>query len=369
MKVLILMPSRFFGGPEIQTLQAIAELKARHSIDFIVAVFPAGNTKTAQNPMVLRAEQAGFEALEFVHSFNYDLIGAHLKVRELVRRANPDVVCSMGYKANLITAGLRELPTLAVVHGWTGAPNSVRFFEALDRGTLRFHRAVGYVSPSQKEPILKLGVPEDRLFWLTNALDLRALPPPADRAKLRESLGLKADTSLLGSVGRLSSEKAQRFLIEAFAQIKDQRRDLHLVLVGDGPEDGRLKAQAERLGVKSRTHFLGLRPDGGRIVGALDVVALPSLTEAMPVVALEACAYKIPMVASRVGALPEILLDGEAGWLVAPGDVTALARSITEALADSGRKAARSFQNLADRFTIDQQIDAWLAALKRSLED
>ena len=141
------------------------------------------------------------------------------------------------------------------------------------------------------------------------------------------------------------------------------------MLVGDGPEEGeRLKAMARELGLGSRVHFTGLRADGAQLVGALDVIALPSLTEAMPVVALEAAAYKIPMVSSRVGAMPQILLEGEAGWLIAPGDVGGLAQSIKQAFSDSGRKAAKSYQNLLENFTIERQIDAWCAALKRCLK-
>jgi glycosyltransferase involved in cell wall biosynthesis len=370
MKALLLMPSRFFGGPETQTLQAARELK-RRGVDFAFAVFPAGNRATGENPMVLEARKAGFEAFEFVQRFNYDLPSAFLKIRALVSSLRPDVVCSIGYKANLLTAFLSDRPTLAIVHGWTGSAPRLKLFEALDQRTLKRHTAVGYVSPSQLAKISALGVPDGRALRLTNALDAASLPPALDRAEFRRSLGLTPGAKLVGAVGRLSPEKGQRFLVEAFAALHRERpdSDRSLILVGDGPDETTLRALVAERGLGERTRFLGLRADGARIVGALDVLVLPSLTEAMPVVALEACAYRTPIVSSAVGAMPEILRDGAAGWLAAPGDPAALARGIAEALGDAGRKAEAARANLLARYTVEKQAEAWLEALRLCVKE
>jgi glycosyltransferase involved in cell wall biosynthesis len=127
----------------------------------------------------------------------------------------------------------------------------------------------------------------------------------------------------------------------------------------------------ETLGLAQDVTFMGLRADGQQIIGALDALALPSFSEGMPNVLLEAFAYGTPVVATRVGGVPDMLSDGDSGWLVSPGDAEGLAFALVEALADASearRRAARARSILAERFTVERQARAWLSAVNAAID-
>jgi glycosyltransferase involved in cell wall biosynthesis len=123
---------------------------------------------------------------------------------------------------------------------------------------------------------------------------------------------------IVGAVGRLSG--GHRTLLDAFQLLRRSIPGAQLVLVGDVPEEPALRRQAHDLGLSASTTFTGLRRDGQQIVGALDVMALPSFSEGMPNVVLEAFAYGTPVVATAVGGVPDLVADARSGWLVPAGD-------------------------------------------------
>ena len=115
---------------------------------------------------------------------------------------------------------------------------------------------------------------------------------------------------------------------------------------------------------------MGLRADGQQIIGALDVMVLPSFSEGMPNVLLEAFAYGTPVVATRVGGVPDMVSDGRSGWLVPAGDAAKLAAALSEALedrAEAQRRVARARSVLAESFTVEKQAHAWLRATEAAV--
>jgi glycosyltransferase involved in cell wall biosynthesis len=144
-----------------------------------------------------------------------------------------------------------------------------------------------------------------------------------------------------------------------------------LVVGGDpfGDGEARLKAKAQELGVADRTRFLGIRHDVPDLLGAADLFVLPSLWEGLGLVFLEAMAVSLPTVATNVSAIPEVVPDGQGGWLVPPGDAEALARAIAAALADPAERARRGAAGrtlLLQRFTLPRMIDEVLAVYEEA---
>jgi glycosyltransferase involved in cell wall biosynthesis len=131
--------------------------------------------------------------------------------------------------------------------------------------------------------------------------------------------------SVLGVVGRLSAEKGHRFLIAAMPEILTQEPQAQLLVVGSGALERKLRAQVEALGLTGRVHFLGYMPDVQSAFHRMDVLVVPSLSDAFPLVTIEAMVMGLPVVASRTGGLPEIVLHGKTGLLVPPGASTELA--------------------------------------------
>ena len=176
------------------------------------------------------------------------------------------------------------------------------------------------------------GLPcQGRVRTVPNGVCLQTFQPRSDGTRIRANLGLPTCGAVVLASGRLHETKGLDVLIDACAD----RRDLFLVVVGDGPERERLVRRAAPLG--ARAHFLGKRDDVARIMAAADIVAVPSRAEPFGRVAIEAMACGRPVVASRVGGLLEIVVDGETGLLVPPGDAKTLSCAIATLLSDPQR--------------------------------
>lgn len=369
-RVLYVLPCRFWGGPERQTLQAARFLREAHGCEAVFAVMPPRGTSHEVNPLLVRARAEGFVAEPFRMRHGYDPVEGVRTMHSLIRVHRPDVVSVAGYKANVLAALTRAVPTVAAVRGWTGEDWKVRAFEWLDQRTLRLHDAVVIVSESQRSRVVRAGVRADRVFLVRNGVDLQRLPAPISAHALRAELRLPREATLVGAVGRLGVEKGQSVLIDAFARLAGARPQLHLVLIGDGPEKLALATAAAARGVQDRVHLLGLRTDGAQLIGALDLLALPSYTEGLPNVVLEAFAYGTPVVASAVGGVPELVTAGETGWTVAPGQPEALAAALSEALdnpAEARRRAGMAHVRVSAEFSAEEQARAWLAAYRSVL--
>ena len=371
MRVLQVLPCRFFGGPEKQTLRLSGTLRSRYGYDTTFAVMPEGNRASGLNPLLERASAEGFSGFELVHWNRYDPISGVAALKRIVASVRPDIVCSAGYKANLLSCALREVATVAMVRGWTGASAKIRIFESVERGVLRFHHSVGVVSRSQISNVLKCGVREEKIFYIPNSVQVVANSGHRMRQKLRSELGLSDRDLMIGAVGRLSVEKGQDVLIDAFFTVSRHMANCHLVLVGDGPFDRTLRTRVAALGIQDRVHFLGLRENGSEIMQGFDILALPSRTEGMPNVVLEAFAGQVPVVATAVGSVPEMIGNDDAGWQVPPGEVGPFARALLEALTDrsgSDRRAREGLRRVLQDYSTERQADAFVEAARNALE-
>jgi len=194
-------------------------------------------------------------------------------------------------------------------------------------------------------------VPSDRTVVLPNAVDYSSvcLPVDYDRARKRAELGASTDEWLVSAVGRLESSKGHRFLLHALAELRLRERPplIRLVLVGAGPEELALRRLAEREGLAKHVTLLGAREDVAEVIASSDLFVLPSLNEGLSQALLEAVALGIPVVATDVGGIPDVVASGRTGWCVPPGQPAELANAIQQALnsprtATAYAEAARS---------------------------
>lgn len=209
----------------------------------------------------------------------------------------------------------------------------------------------------------------DRIHTVHYGLDPAGVAAPPDaRARLRAELGLDSDTLLVGSVCRLIEQKGLIYGIRGFAGIAPRIPNAHYVLAGDGELRSTLHAEVQRLGLSGRVHFLGWRNDAQAVFAALDVFLAPSLWEGFGLVFLEAMALGIPVISTRASAIPEVVADGETGWLVPPRDSAALASALFEALAQPEVRHARGTagrQRLEQQFTVEAMVTRTLAIYDR----
>ncbi len=209
------------------------------------------------------------------------------------------------------------------------------------------------------------GVPAGRVVAIPNGVDTtRFRPrPDLDGALVRRNL-VGCDGPLLVSIARLVPQKAQADLIEALVQVVACRPDVHLALVGDGPLRPALEAQTAALGVADRLVITGQRGDVPEILAAADAFVLSSRWEGMPVSLLEAMAAGCPAIATNVGGVGQLILPGQTGRLVPPGDPAALARAILECLThpDATRAMADAARaRITQEFSTTAMIRRWEA--------
>lgn len=278
-------------------------------------------------------------------------------VAALCERLQPRVVHTHGYRPDVLSASVARtmgIATVTTVHGFTGGGFKNRFYEWLQRRAFRRFDAVVAVSRPLAQQLEAHGVPRARIHLLPNAwADDRPLRP---RAEARRTLGLAEGRLHVGWVGRLSREKGPDVLVRALTGLPDL--PVRVSFLGDGCARTALQTLAEGLGVTERIAWHGAVPGAGRLLGAFDCFVLSSRTEGTPIVLFEAMAAGVPVVATAVGGVPDIVSEAEA-LLVPPGDPARLAAAIRDALTDREAAAARA-QAARRRLETEFQLQPWL---------
>lgn len=283
------------------------------------------------------------------------------ETESLCRDLSPDIVHTHGYRADVVDApGARRagFPTITTVHGFAGGRLKNRLYETLQvRGFQKFDAVVA-VSQPLAEHLARRGVPQARLHTIVNAW--RPGRPPLGRAEARAALGVPADGFRVGFVGRLSREKGADVLVAAAAgRLRSQ--GVYVSVLGDGRERTALEAAAAALGLGGCVTWHGVVPDAGQLMRAFDVMVMPSRTEGTPIALFEAMAASVPVVATAVGGVPDVVGDAEA-VLVPTERPDALADAILRARSDpdgAERRAKSARRRLSDRFGEGPWLDAY----------
>ncbi len=243
----------------------------------------------------------------------------------------------------------------------------MRIYEALDRRHLRWMDRVIAVSEGQAEKVRRCGVKPERVRVIHNAVDPERFvdPDPSYRVKL-ERYFRQPFTRIVGAAGRLSPEKGFDVLIAAAARVVNTEDMVGFVLFGEGPCKADLVKQINAAGLSRYVVLSGFRADLDRFLPFLDLLVLPSYTEGLPNVVLEAFASGVPVVATAVGGTPELVEDKVSGYLVPAGDADALAARILDALSseDNLREMGlRGRQRVLEHFTFERQAQRYLELL------
>ena len=198
-----------------------------------------------------------------------------------------------------------------------------------------------------------------RFAVIPNGVDLSRFAAPAPACSVRADVGIPRGAPLVGIVARLEAEKGHRFLIDAWPSVVADVPGARLLVVGEGSEADALREQAISLGVADSVVFTGRREDISALTAELSVAVLPSLREAQGISILEAMARRVPVVATAVGGIPEVITSGVDGLLVEPSDPRGLAEAITRLLLDADlrrRIGEAGYRTVAERFSIDAQV-------------
>jgi glycosyltransferase involved in cell wall biosynthesis len=276
------------------------------------------------------------------------------KLVRILRRQQPHIVETHTAKAGFVgrvAARLAGVPVVVhvyhghVFYGYFGWAQT-QFYIGVERLMARLSDRIVTISASQKRDITQVyGIARpDKVVVVPLGLDLKAFAEakPGAAGRFRRTLGLAPDVPMVGFVGRLTAVKNPGLFVEAALRVLESQPRAHFVLVGDGELRTEVWEQIGRLGLAERVHLAGWQRDMLAVYAALDVLALTSLNEGTPVSAIEALACGVPVVATRVGGVPDVVQDGWSGILVPPDDVNALAAAVGALLAgpEGGLKLA-----------------------------
>jgi glycosyltransferase involved in cell wall biosynthesis len=265
---------------------------------------------------------------------------------------------------------------VTTVHGWGVQDKRTNWYYRIDRMCLRRYEKVICVSEDLHDECIAAGVPRQRCVHVPNAINLHEYSREMTRADAKKRLGIDPRRLVIGAVGRLSAEKAFDLLIRAAAQLLQRHFDVELVIVGDGDQRALLQDLIATLGCGERVRLLGYQSSPKTTYEAMDIYALSSLREGLPNVVLEAMAMDVPVAATRVAGVPQLIRDRDNGLLIEPGDVGALTCALQELfenpelrtrLAQSGRRTVttsydfeRRIKRLSDLY--DRLLGRTLAA-------
>jgi glycosyltransferase involved in cell wall biosynthesis len=328
-RVVQLLAPHAMGGIETMVAALVRELSGRGVEVHVAAMVAAGGAGESWVAQAGR-DAASCTVLRPTRSLWREARG----LRQIVRATEPALLHAHGYRADILAplALWTQVPLVATVHGFSPVDRRSRWYSRIDRLALRRFDRVVAVSAALRQELIRSGIRPDRVSVVLNGATVP--PPPAPREALRAALGLDPDATVIGTVGRLSPEKGHLYLVRAFGMLAKRFPGATLVIVGDGPEGPRLRAEAEVHGVSERLVLTGNRRDIEALYPVFDIFALPSLTEGCPTALLEAMAYGVPCVAAAVGGVPEVIQEGATGHLVPPGNVPALAAALAALMTD-----------------------------------
>jgi glycosyltransferase involved in cell wall biosynthesis len=336
-RVMLVLDAYRVSGPAKGILDFCEAAGSR--LEPLIVLFQRGG----QEPTELREECArrGLPVEVLRERWRFDP-AALSRALQLARSFGAELVETNGYKADLAGLLLQRwcgIPWVAVSHGVTDEGLKVRMYWFADRALIRRADRIVAVSEARCRILRAEGCLPSRLITIHNAV---AMPDPhaEDSRAIRKALGLDAAAPVAAVVGRLSPEKGQEYFLEAMTDVAKAIPGVAALIVGEGQEEERLRARTDELGLGGVVKFVGYRRDMDAVYPAVDVLVLPSLSEGLPMVALEAMARGIPVVATRVGGVPEAVEDGHSGLLVPSADPRALARAVVTLLLDPVRRRA-----------------------------
>ena len=292
-----------------------------------------------------------------------------------------DVVHAHGFKAGFVgrlavrlAGGVRPFVVTAHNHVLTRtdtAPAARWRYRTFERSLERYVTRYIAVSDSIKRELTEAyALPAEKVACVRNGVDVAPFLEPQDRSASRASLGVPTDGPVVGLAARFSAQKGLRDLVAAAPELTRRVPGVSIVIGGSGPLESELRGQALSLGLADTFVWPGHITDMPRFLAALDVYVSPATTEAFGMALIEAAAAGVPTVATRVGGVPEVILDGETGLLVAPHDPSALAQAVVGLLGDrnTAEKLAHAARERATtEFSPERMVDGTLAVYAQAI--
>ena len=372
-KVLRVIARLNMGGPALHVAYLTAGLRERGYDTTLVA----GSLARGEDSMDFVARELGV-AVERLPELRRDISAIHdlravVHLAQRIRRERPTILHTHTAKAGAVgrlaalLAGDARPPIVVhtfhghVLRGYFGPLRSLAF-RLLERQLARMTTALVAVSPEVRDDLVRLGVaPRAKFTVVRVGIELGERVAGRDgRDETRRVLGIPPTAFTVGWIGRMTAVKRTSDVLLAFKRLRERGVDATLCMVGDGPDREPLERKAHELGVMRDTLFLGYQEDVAQFYAAFDAMILPSGNEGTPVSAIESLAAGRPVVATRVGGVPDVVRDGQDGFLVETGDVDGLAAALERLAGDEELRTQMGDagrERVLPRYSVERLID------------
>ena len=323
LRVMFIITTLEVGGAETLLVNLVRRFDRRRVMPEICCLKAPG-----QLGVELSAEVAVFDSL-LTRKYDLRVFG---RLTKLLRRRRIDAIVTVGAGDKMFWGRLAArgagVPVIAASLHSTGWPDVVG---RLNHWLTPLTDAFIACAPAHGQYLIAHErFPADRVHVIRNGVDVDRFKPQPPDASLRRQLGLPDGAPVACILAALRPEKNHEMFLDVAARVRREIPAAHFVLVGDGPRRQALEKLTAKLGLIDAVHFLGTRPDVPELLSLSDVVLLTSHVEANPVSILEALAVGKPVVATRVGSIPQSVLDREMGYLVEPGDAATMAGHVVD---------------------------------------
>ncbi|MCB2231502.1 glycosyltransferase family 4 protein [bacterium] len=356
MNILHLRASNFYGGPERQLHQ-----HARQALNSDYALTISSFLEEGRSPEFLEQIRAdGIDTHIFEIGSAYDPSTVKM-VRGYLRENEIDILCTHDYRTHVVglaaTRGLRTA-WVAFSRGWTWENFKVKAYHTLDKIVIRFADHIVAVSGAQKQKLVKIMVPGSKISVAYNSIQPE-LFDDVEKVDLHKRFDFPDNAVIAVSGGRFSPEKGQMDMIEAAHRAIMHDEHLRFVLFGGGPD---LAAAMHRIADLKRERYIVCPGHEKNLIGCIkgaDMLLNPSLSEGLPNIVLEGMALRVPVIATDVGGVPELIENGVSGVLTPPSDPAALAAAILRMAGDTElqrRIAETALETIRTTFSFERQM-------------
>ncbi|HLG07643.1 MAG TPA: glycosyltransferase [Gaiellaceae bacterium] len=372
-RVLRVIARLNMGGPAIHVANLAAGLETRGYHTTLVA----GSLARGEDSMAFLAERLGVTVVS-VPEIQREVSALHdarsvRRLTSIIRRERPHILHTHTAKAGAIARAAAVLAGDArppiVVHTFHGhvlkgyfGPGRTAFFRQVERTLARSSDVLVAVSPEVRDELVEHGVAPAEKFAVIRLgipLEERLGDPTAD-VDYRRLYGIPRDAFVIGWVGRMTGVKDTGAVLQIVRATRERGVDAVVCMVGDGPDREGLEQLAHDLGIARASYFVGYQPDVAGYYRLFDAFVLPSVNEGTPVSAIEALASGTPVVATRVGGVPDVVRDGVDGFLVEPGELETAADRLAALAADPGLRARfgeAGRSRVLERYSVARLVD------------
>ena len=355
LRILFFEPTLSVGGAERLLFSLVTNLDGSRYEPTVYCTYEAG-------PIGERIAQAGVKVVDRLMSSRWDVAGL-CRAAASLRRERFDILYTNNHPLTMlwgsVLAWIAKIPARVMVVHQTRQP-SHRWRRWIATRLFPFDAVIASADHQAGYLVRHEGLPAHRLHIIHNGIDVGPFMAPV--RNLRGEIGLRAGDPVVGIVAVMRPEKAHTVFLQAAKLVADEVPSAKFLVVGDGPERERVESQIDLLGIRDKVVLYGMSDDMPAVMAAMDVVVLSSdpIVETFPIAIMEAMAASRPVVATRVGSLDELVVDGVTGYLVPPRSPSALADRVVALLRDPA--LAQAFGDagrarIVSGFTIGTMVD------------